>query len=97
VSLPHQVVDTFASELQSLANADQVREKKREWLAWVRLQFQSLSSLEPAEKRRIGQELNHVKNEIERLATERLLELDVTNRRDGQDLHPELPAPTMRL
>lgn len=93
----HQTVDTFATELQTLANLDQVREKKREWLAWIRQQFQSLSSLEPAEKRRIGQELNYVKNEIERLATERLFELDVTNRSDGQEINPELPAPPMRL
>ena len=90
-------VDMFASELQLLANPDHVREKRREWIAWVRRQFQGLSSLDPTEKRRVGQELNHVKNEIERLATERLLELDVTNRRDGQDLNPELPAPPMRL
>ena len=88
MGLPHQVVDTFASELQTLANADQVREKRREWLAWVRRQFQGLSSLEPAEKRRVGQELNHVKNEIERLTNERLRELEVANRRDEQDFNP---------
>ena len=97
MGLPHRVLDTFASELQTLANADQVREKRREWLAWVRRQFQGLSSLEPAEKRRVGQELNHVKNEIERLATERLRELEVANGRDGQEFNPELPAPPMRL
>lgn len=97
MSLLHQAVDTFASELQTLANADQVREKRREWLAWVRQQFQGLSSLEPAEKRRVGQELNHVKNEIERLTNERLRELEVANRRDEQEFHPELPAPPMRL
>ena len=90
-------VDTFASELQSLANSDQVREKRREWLAWVRQQFQSLSSLEPAEKRRVGQELNHVKSEIERLVTERLSELDVATQRIDQEFNPELPAPPMRL
>ncbi len=97
MSLLHQAVDTFASELQSLANPDQVREKRREWLAWVRQQFQGLSSLEPAEKRRIGQELNHVKSEIERLVTERLRELDVANHRVGQAFNPEFPAPPMRL
>jgi phenylalanyl-tRNA synthetase alpha chain len=97
MSLLHQAVDTFTSELQSLANPDQVREKRREWLAWVRQQFQGLSSLEPAEKRRIGQELNHVKSEIERLVTERLRELDVPNHRVGQEFNPEFPAPPMRL
>src|SRR5438477_7633629 len=97
MSLLDETLATFASELQALTSSAQVREKRRELQAWVRQQFQSLSSLEPAEKRRVGQELNHVKSEIERLATERLSELDVANQRIDQEFNPELPAPPMRL
>jgi phenylalanyl-tRNA synthetase alpha chain len=97
MSLLHQAVDTFAAELQSMVNPDQVREKRRERLAWVRQQFQGLSFLEPAEKRKVGQELNHIKNEIERLATERLRELELANHHEKQEFNPELPAPPMRL
>jgi phenylalanyl-tRNA synthetase alpha chain len=93
----HQAIDTFTSELQSLANPDQVREKRREWLTWIRKQFQGLSSLEPAEKRKIGQELNHVKSEIERLAAERLRELEVAHQRVEQEFNPELHAPPVRV
>jgi phenylalanyl-tRNA synthetase alpha chain len=92
-----ETLNTFASELQALTTADQVREKRRELLAEVRQQFQSLSALEPAEKRRVGQELNRVKGEIERLAAERLRELDSAPRQDEEAFDPELPAPPMRV
>jgi len=93
----NETVNTLASELQSLANADQVREKRRELLAWVREQFQGLGSLEPAERRKTGQELNHLKTEIERLTTERLQALETAQRPTEDAFDPGLPVPPLRL
>ena len=42
-----ETLNTFASELQALRSPAQVGEKRRELQAWVRQQFQGLSSLQP--------------------------------------------------
>ena len=72
-------------------------QKRRELQAWVRQQFQGLSSLQPAEKRRVGQELNHLKAEIERLVSDRLHELEAAKPQEAETFDPELPAPPLRL
>src|SRR6266568_8398385 len=97
MSSSNETLNTFSSELQSLANVGQIREKRRELLAWVREQFQKLGSLEPAEKRKAGQELNHLKAEIERLTVERLQALETAKRPTEDAFDPGLPAPPLRL
>lgn len=97
MSLLDETLNTFASELQALTSPAQVGEKRRELQAWIRQQFQGISSLQPAEKRRVGQELNHLKAEIERLVTARLHELEVSKPQDGEAFDPDLPAPPLRL
>jgi phenylalanyl-tRNA synthetase alpha chain len=97
MNLPDEILKTFASELQALASLDQVREKRRELQARVRQQFGGLSALEPAEKRRVGQQLNRIKAEIERLAAVRLHELEAAQPQAGEAFDPELPAPPLRL
>jgi phenylalanyl-tRNA synthetase alpha chain len=98
VSRLNETLSTFTDELQSLTSLDQVREKRRELQGWVRKQFQGLSALEPEEKRRVGQELNRIKTEMERLVVERLRELEgATKRREDDEFDPALPAPSLRL
>lgn len=97
MSLLDETLNTVASELQALTSLGQVREKRRELQAWVRQQFQGLGSLEPAEKGRVGQELNRLKAEIERLVAARLHELEVVKPQIGEAFDPELPAPPLRL
>src|SRR5262249_48610251 len=98
VSRLNETLSTFTTEIQSLTSPDQVREKRRELQGWVRKQFQELSALEPEEKRRVGQELNRVKTEMERLVVERLREWEgATRRREDDEFAPALPAPPLRL
>ena len=97
MSLLDETLNTLASELRALMSPAQVREKRRELQAWVRQQFQGLGSLQPEEKRRVGQELNHLKAEIERLVTARLYELEVAKPQEAEAFDPELPAPPLRL
>jgi phenylalanyl-tRNA synthetase alpha chain len=97
MSLLDETLNTFASELQALTSLEQVREKRRDLQVWVSQQFQGLSSLEPAEKRRIGQELNRLKTEIERLVAARLHELEAVKPQAGEAFDLELPGPPLRL
>jgi phenylalanyl-tRNA synthetase alpha chain len=97
MNLPDEILKTFASELQALTSLDQVREKRREVQARVRQQFGGLSTLEPAEKRRVGQQLNRIKAEIEQLAAVRLHELEAAQPQAGEAFDPALPAPPLRL
>jgi len=97
VNSPDEILNTFASELPALTSPDHIREKRRELQAWVRQQFQGLSSLEPVEKRRVGQELNRIKAEVERLVAARLHELEAAKPQAGAAFDPELPAPPLRL
>lgn len=97
MNLPDEILNTFASELPALTSPDHIQEKRRELQAWVRQQFQGLSSLEPAEKRRVGQELNRIKAEVERLVAARLHELEAAKPQAGGAFDPELPAPPLRL
>lgn len=97
MNLPDEILKAFTSELQALTSLDQVREKRRELQARVRQQFGRLSALEPAEKRRVGQQLNRIKTEIERLAAVRLHELEAAQPHARAAFDPELPAPPLRL
>ncbi len=92
MSTLNETLSTFTAELQTLTSLDQVREKRRELQAWVREQFQELSSLEQAEKRRVGQELNRIKTEMERLVAERLQELEGAAKSQEGDAGHHLPA-----
>ena len=87
----------FSAELQSLSSPEQVRERRREQLAWIRHQFQTLGRLEPEGRRRAGQELNRLKAVVERLAAERLRELESDQRQPVRAFDPELPVPPARL
>jgi phenylalanyl-tRNA synthetase alpha chain len=98
VSTLNETLSTFTAELQALTSLDQVREKRRELQAWMRKQFQELSSLESADKRRAGEELNRVKTEMERLVSERLRELEgAVKGQEGDAFDPALPVPPLRL
>jgi phenylalanyl-tRNA synthetase alpha chain len=97
VNSPDEILKTFASELPALTSPDHIREKRRELQAWVRQQFQGLSALEPAEKRSVGQQLNRIKAEVERLVAARLHELEAAKPQAGAAFDPELPAPPLRL
>ena len=97
MNLSDEMLNTFASELQALTSPEQIREKRRELQAWVRQQFGGLSALEPAEKRRVGQELNRIKTEVERLVAARLHEVETEKPQAGVAFDPELPVPPLRL
>lgn len=90
-------IATLAREIPSLTTPEQVRERRRALLALVRQRFQTLGELEPVERHSAGIELNARKQEVERLATERLRQLEAAESRGDAPFDPDLPVPPAAL
>jgi phenylalanyl-tRNA synthetase alpha chain len=87
-----QTIQQLLEQIGHSATPDQVRERRRHALAITRRAFQDLANLDPAERRRRGQDLNRAKAEIERLADERLRLLEMTDRHADTQRVPDLPV-----
>jgi phenylalanyl-tRNA synthetase alpha chain len=84
-------IQQLVEQLRQAMTSDAAREARRQALAANRRAFQALGALDPAERRRRGQDLNHAKAEIERLADERLRLLETTERSTAAQHAPVLP------
>ena len=87
-----ETIQQLAEQIRHSSTPEQVREARRDALVAIRHAFHNLTSLDPAERRRRGQDLNRAKTEIERLADERLRLLGTSGRPAPTRHVPDLPV-----
>ncbi|MDQ3327138.1 MAG: phenylalanine--tRNA ligase subunit alpha [Chloroflexota bacterium] len=94
--MEHYITE-LAQDIPLLTTPQQVRERRRTLLAQIRQEFRTVGALAPEERRKAGRTLNALKDEIERLTTERLRAVEAASRPDDISFDPDLPAPPCRI